>query len=378
MTSPRHVQLATFLAIAVAIQLVAVATGKAFLLTQLTMSAYYTLAVIGLSVLMGYAGQVSLGHAGFFAVGGYVSALLTTLDLRPHRAAAAVEALSRMGVLVLRPDVFGGEVLTVHPWVAFLCAVGLAAGLAFALGVPVLRLKGHYLAMATLGVGTIVFSVALATSWLGAADGISGVPPFPLLPGLSVNGGASSRVANYYVAVALVAAGMLLLLNLVHSRVGRALRAIHGAEDAAAAMGVDTSALKLRTFVLSAVLAAVAGAFLTHLNGAIGPSEASIMKSVKYVAIVAVGGMGSIWGTLATSVVLNFLSLRGYFGTFDDAVFGLVLVTVMLFAPRGVLALRPRRPPARGPVPADDPEPAAAAPLARATALAEAPGEEAR
>jgi branched-chain amino acid transport system permease protein len=209
MTSPRHVQLATFVAIAVAIQLVAVAAGKAFLLTQLTMSAYYTLAVIGLSVLMGYAGQVSLGHAGFFAVGGYVSALLTTLDLRGHRGAAAVEALSRMGVLVLRPDLFGGEVLTVHPWAAFPCAVGLAAALAFGLGIPVLKLKGHYLAMATLGVGTIVFSVALGTSWLGAADGISGVPPFPLLPGISVNGGASSRVANYYVAVALVAAGML-------------------------------------------------------------------------------------------------------------------------------------------------------------------------
>jgi branched-chain amino acid transport system permease protein len=145
-------------------------------------------------------------------------------------------------------------------------------------------------------------------------------------------------------------------------------------------MGVDTSALKLRTFVLSAVLAAVAGAFLTHLNGAIGPSEASIMKSVKYVAIVAVGGMGSIWGTLATSVALNFLSLRGYFGTFDDAVFGLVLVTVMLFAPRGVLALRPRRPLARSPVPADDPEPAPAPALAPGPALAadDAPAEEAR
>jgi branched-chain amino acid transport system permease protein len=108
-------------------------------------------------------------------------------------------------------------------------------------------------------------------------------------------------------------------------------------------MGVDTASLKLRTFVLSAVLAATAGVFLTHLNGGIGPSEASVMKSVKYVAIVAVGGMGSLWGAVATSLTLNFLSLRGYFGTFDDAVFGLVLVLVMLFAPKGVLALRPRK-----------------------------------
>jgi branched-chain amino acid transport system permease protein len=81
----------------------------------------------------------------------------------------------------------------------------------------------------------------------------------------------------------------------------------------------------------------VAGVLLTHFNGGIGPSEASIMKSVRYVAIVAVGGMGSLWGTLIMSVVLNFLSLRGYFGTFDDAVFAAVLILIMLFAPDGII-----------------------------------------
>ena len=89
--------------------------------------------------------------------------------------------------------------------------------------------------------------------------------------------------------------------------------------------------------MLSAVLAAIAGVFLTHFNGGIGPSEASIMTSVRYVAIVAVGGMGSIWGTLIMSVILNFLSLRGYFGTYDDAVFGIILILVMLFAPDGII-----------------------------------------
>jgi branched-chain amino acid transport system permease protein len=125
--------------------------------------------------------------------------------------------------------------------------------------------------------------------------------------------------------------------------VGRALRSIHGAEDAANAMGVDTARFKLSTFMLSAVLAAVAGVFLTHFNGGIGPSEASIMKSVRYVAIVAVGGMGSIWGTLIMSVVLNFLSLRGYFGSFDDAVFGGILILIMLFAPDGIIGADLRR-----------------------------------
>ena len=137
-----------------------------------------------------------------------------------------------------------------------------------------------------------------------------------------------------------MALAMLLLGNLVRSRTGRALRAIHGAEDAAGAMGVDVARYKLRTFVLSAALAAVAGVFLTHYTGGIGPSEASVMKSVRYVAIVAVGGMGSLWGTLATGAALQFLSLRGLFGTFDDAVFGVILIVVMLFAPDGLLRLR--------------------------------------
>ncbi len=336
----RYTQVGAFLGVAVAVQLAAVAAGKGFLLTQLTMSAYYTLVVLGLSLLMGYAGQISLGHAGFFAIGGYAAAALTTTDLAARRGEPLVAALGRLGVLVTRPDAYGGELLVVHPWPAFASAVALSAALAFVVGIPVLRLKGHYLAMATLGVGTILSSIAVATPALGGADGISGVPAFRVLPGVTVGGGgATGRIVNYYVAFALLAVATLLLLNLVHSRVGRALRAIHGADDAAAAMGIDTSRLKLGTFVLSAALAAVGGAFMTHLNGSIGPSEVSVMKSVRYVAIVAVGGMGSLWGTLAASVVLNFLSLRGYFGSFDDAVFGGILIGVMLFAPDGILSL---------------------------------------
>jgi branched-chain amino acid transport system permease protein len=104
-------------------------------------------------------------------------------------------------------------------------------------------------------------------------------------------------------------------------------------------MGIDAARAKLAAFVLSAGFAAVAGVFLTHYTGGIGPSEASVMKSVRYVAIVAVGGMGSLWGTLLTGSVLQFLSLRGLFGTLDDAVFGATLILVMLFAPDGLLRL---------------------------------------
>jgi branched-chain amino acid transport system permease protein len=342
MRSSRYAKVGIFLLAVALAERLAVQSGQGFLLTQLTMSAYYTLVALGLSLLMGYAGQISLGHAGFFALGGYTSAALTTWDLSARRGEELVSTLERLGLLVTRAGAFGGDVLVVHPWPAFLCAVTLASVVAFGVGIPVLRLKGHYLAMATLGVGTILSSIAVGTAALGAADGISGVPPFELFAGVRVAGNVPVRVMNYYVAYGLLAAGLLLSLNLVHSRVGRALRAIHGAEDAAAAMGVDTARYKLGTFVLSAALAAVAGAFLTHFNAGIGPSEVSIMKSVRYVAIVAVGGMGSLWGTLAASLVLNFLSLRGYFGSLDDAVFGAILILVMLFSPGGILALDPR------------------------------------
>ena len=337
MGTGRRFHILLLLAAVAAVQLLTLAAGKGFFLTQLTMTAYYTLIIVGLCLLMGYAGQISLGHAGFFAIGGYTSAVLTTLDLSAYKASALIGVLTRLSVLTARQDLYGAQMLSFHPWAACIAAIALTVVVAYAIGVPVLKLKGHYLAMATLGFGTIIYSIVLGTQKFGAADGISSVPAFPLLPGLTVSGGADLRIQNFYIAWGLVAAGMLLLLNLIDSRVGRALRSIHGAEDAASAMGVDTARYKLNTFVLSAALAAVAGVFLTHFNGGIGPSEASIMKSVRYVAIVAVGGMSSLWGTLIMSAVLNFLSLRGYFGSLDDAVFGAILIIIMLFSPEGIL-----------------------------------------
>jgi branched-chain amino acid transport system permease protein len=328
---------AVFAALVVAIQATASLAGAPYHLTQLTMTAYYSLLVIGLCMLIGYAGQISIGHAGFFAIGGYVSAFLTTHNLASHQALASVSLLKKAGLIVARTDAYGGDLLVVHPWPACVAAILLAVAVAYVIGGPVLKLRGHYLAMATLGFGIIVYRIALGTALLGAADGISDVPGFPLPFGLGVTGSSSARVSNYYVAWGLVILGMLLLLNLIHSRVGRALSAVHGAEDAAGAMGIPTAQYKLNTFVLSAAYASLAGVLLTHYNGGIGPSEASVMKSVRYVAIVAIGGMANLWGALLMSLVLNYLSLRGYFGTYDDAVFGIILILIMLFAPDGLL-----------------------------------------
>ncbi len=324
-------------AVVVALQLAASAAHKVFYLTQLTMAAYAVLVVLGLALLMGYAGQASMGQAGFFALGGYCAAYLTTTDLGAWRGTFWLRALESSRLLVERADGAGGTLMHLHPWAAALLAVALAGLVAWAVAGPVFRLRGHYLAMATLGLGIIVHRVFLGSPHFGGADGISDVPPLALFPGFAVTGRATARVANYYFAWAVALLALWMLTNLIEARVGRALRAIHGSENAAAAAGIPIAAYKTRTFVLAALHAAVAGVLLTHYNGGIGPSEASVMKSVRYVAIVAVGGMANLRGSLVMGTVLTFLSLRGYFGTLDDLVFGGILLVMMLFAPEGLV-----------------------------------------
>lgn len=336
------------IALVVGVQLLTHFTDTKFYLTQLTMAAYYSLVIIGLCVVMGYAGQISIGHAGFFAIGGYISAALTTHNLINIQQTPFITMLSKIGLLVAGQDLYGEELLVVTPWAACIAAIFVAALIAFILGIPVLKLKGHYLAMATLGFGVIIYRVVLASEYFGEADGISEVPGFSIFPQigklgpLTVSGDFGMRIENYYIAWGLLIIGLFLLLNLINSRVGRALRSIHGSEEAAEAMGVNTARFKLYVFVLSAVYAALAGVFLTHYNGGIGPSEASVMKSVRYVALVAVGGMANLWGALIMGVSLTFLSLRGVFGSYDDAVFGTILIVIMLFAPEGILSVRIR------------------------------------
>ncbi len=310
-------------------------TGKEYCLTQLTMAVYYAIVVTGLGLLMGYAGQVSLGHGAFFALGGYTTAALTTHDFSQWQASLAW--LRQAHVLVARPDLYGNQVLTVAPWAAFLAAMAVALAAACLIGYPALRLRGHYLAMATLGFGLIVAKLLVSNSFTGGADGINGVPQWRLLPGLVVSGKSASRVENYYLACGLLLAMLALLRNTVQSRVGRALQAIHDGERAADAMGINTAAYKLKVFLLSAAMAATAGVFFTHYTAGIGPSEAGALKSLRYVALAAAGGMSNLWGVALVSVALNYASLRGWFGTYDNAVFGALLILIISLAPSGPL-----------------------------------------
>jgi branched-chain amino acid transport system permease protein len=313
------------------------ATGTEYCLTQLTMAMYYALVVLGLCLVMGYAGQVSLGHGAFFALGGYTSAVLTTHDLSWLANATALPWLKAAHLLAARRDLYGNPSLTVSPWAAFLAAMLLVMAVAGLIGCPALRLRGHYLAMATLAFGVIVNKILLATSLTGAADGINGVPEWRLAAGLTVSGKGSVRVQNYYLACGLLLLTVLVLRNLVHSRVGRALQAIHDGETAANAMGINTARCKLKVFVLSALLAAMAGVFFTHYTGGIAPSEAGAFKSVRYVALAAAGGLANLWGVALMSTALNYCSLRGWFGSYDNAVFGAILILLVSLAPEGPL-----------------------------------------
>ena len=333
----RYWPLLTLIAAVILVQLFTVAIGKKFYLTQLTMSAFYALVVIGLCLLMGYAGQISIGQAGFFAIGGYTTATLTTINFKSISSQPFVAFLDRIGFLLEKESLYGEQIIYLSPWIALLAVIIFSVGIAFLIGMPVLKLRGHYLAMATLGFGAIIYRIVLSSRIFGEADGITGVPAFTIVPGIDVSDKISERIINYYVAWLLVILGIFIAVNLIHSRVGRGLRSLHGNEEAASTTGIDISRYKLSVFILSAVYAAIGGFFMTHYNGSIGPSEAGVMKSVRYVSIVAVGGMANIWGSLLTGVVLNFLSLRGVFGSYDNAIFGMILILFMLFAPQGWL-----------------------------------------
>jgi branched-chain amino acid transport system permease protein len=306
-------------------------------LTQVTMSLYYAIVVMGLCLVMGYAGQVSMGHGAFFAIGGYTTAVLTTHNVSQFKDSAWAHALQHLRVLVVQPDLYGGDSLTASPWAAFGVAMVLTFVVAHLIGYPALRLKGHYLAMATLGFGLIVHKLVLGSTLTGSADGITGVPPWDLGLGLVISGKRAARVQNYYLACGLVVLLLWILRNLVQSRVGRAFQAIHDRETAANAMGINTARFKLKAFVTSALLAALAGVCFTHYAGGIGPSEAGALKSVRYLALAAVSGMANLWGAAVISTAINFGSLRGWFGTFDHAVFGALLILIISLTPEGPL-----------------------------------------
>lgn len=266
-----------------------------------------TIIVVGLNLLIGYAGQISLGHAAFYGLGAYISGILTVT-------------------------------CNVSPWLAMLIAVCATALLALIVGIPTLKLRGHYLVMATLGLNLIVNIIIV--QWDEVTGGPSG---FPGIPNLSIGTWAFDTDRRMYFLIWSVAfAAILLALNLVQSRAGRGLRALHGSEVAADSMGVSTKTYKVKTFVVSAIYASLAGSLYAHYLTFISPKTFDIFFSIELVTMVIVGGMGSIWGVLFGTIFLTTLpNVLHFFDEYKDIFYGLILVLILIFLPEGVVvALR--------------------------------------
>ncbi len=295
-------QYAGLLALALVLAAVPLLTSNTFYLDLAVRIAINAIVAIGLNLLIGYAGQISLGHAGFVGMGAYASAVLTT-----HYHFSPLAAL-----------------------LAGAAGVGL---LAFLVARPILRLKGHYLAMATLGLGIIITIVITnEAQWTGGPDGMA-VPAFAVA-GLEIAGETS-----WYLVMALL---LLLVcwcaMNLIDAPAGRALLALHGSEIAARVAGVDVVRAKVKVFVLSAVLASVMGSLTAHYIGFVTPGQASFFHSIELVTMVVVGGMASVFGSVVGAALLTVLpqALSSFEG-WETVVFGAILMTTMMFLPGGLV-----------------------------------------
>jgi branched-chain amino acid transport system permease protein len=290
------------LALAVLVAVLPLVLPSSYHLRVATLVWISALAVVGLNLLMGYAGQVSLGHAGFFGLGAYAVAV-------------------------------GPVHLGLSPLLAFLLGVAGAGLLAFVVGRPILRLKGHYLAVATLGFGILVAMVLQnEAAWTGGPDGMT-VPRLELF-GFRVRGAA----AWYWISGGALLLGILLAINLIESPTGRALRAIHDSEIAARVAGIDVARAKLVAFVISAVYAAVAGALFAWLNGLVTPDAASFLHSIELVTMAVLGGLGSLLGSVLGAALLVLLpQLLTVFHAYEQLVLGLVMMLVMIFLRAGIV-----------------------------------------
>jgi branched-chain amino acid transport system permease protein len=281
--------------------ILAVVTGRTYLLFRACLAGVYVIAAIGLNLLVGYTGQISLGHAGFLAIGAYATGLLQ-LNL----AAPFLLALPAGGLVAA---VFG-----------------------FLVGLPALRMTGPYLAIATVGFGVAVQQVLV--KWESLSGGSLGIhPPRPAIAGWIFD----SEVRLYYLIMTIAVLLTLAAVNLVRSRVGRAFVAIRDSDIAAEAMGVNLALYKTLAFAVSAFYAGIAGGLLAGLIGFISPESFNIIESINYLTMVVVGGLGSILGSVLGALLISVLQhLLSGVKSLPQVVYGLILVLVVIFEPLGL------------------------------------------
>ena len=258
--------------------------------------------VLGLNLLIGFAGQISLGHAGFLGIGAYATAAL--------------------------PTHFGW-----HPLLAMGAGAVAAGALAAVVARPIFKLKGHYLAMATLGLGIIInIVVRNEAAWTGGPDGMP-------VASLAIAGYEISGDKHWYWIVATVLSiSVWASLNLIDSPFGRALRALHGSEVASKVVGVDIVRYKVAIFVMSAVFASLMGSVTAHYVGFVTPNLADFFHSIERVTMVVIGGMASVYGSVLGAVLLTALpqALTSFEG-WETVAFGTILMLCMIFLPKGLV-----------------------------------------
>jgi branched-chain amino acid transport system permease protein len=274
-------------------------------IAALVLAAIYTVITTGLNLFMGYTGQISFGHNAFAAVGGYVSAILAM----------------RLG---------WSPVFTIP-----IAAAG-AALLGLLIGYPTLRLRGHYLAMATLALGMMVFEIA--TQWKSMTQGLFGLSAIPPL-GLG-SWQLSSDTSFYYTYWIIAGIGVWITHRIYHSRLGFAFRAIAGNEEAAQALGINIARYKVLAFVLSAVFASIGGSLFAHYVTYISPEVFGLYMVILLFTMLFVGGINTTFGPLIGAVIITlFPELLRRFHSARELLYGGVLLLILLFAPKGVYGL---------------------------------------
>jgi len=269
---------------------------------------------VSLNLINGFTGQFSIGHAGFMAIGAYVSAYVT--------AAFGDRIRGAVGML---PPAFQNSVL-------LLIALGIAAACAavagFLVGVPSLRLRGDYLAIVTLGFGEIIRVFILNIDAVGGARGFSGIP----------------RLANFAWIYLFAGATILVVSRIVRSSFGRTLVAIREDEIAAEAMGVNTTRAKVISFVVSSAMAGVAGGLFAHYLMYVHTNSFTFIKSFEIIIMIVIGGLGSITGSVLGAVLYIVLTegLR-QFAQYRMVLFSLLLIVIMIVRPQGILGHRELR-----------------------------------
>lgn len=272
----------------------------------------YSIVTQGLGILMGYAGQVSFGHASFYGLGAYTAAILATQCHWP-------------------------------PLLCLLAAPFLPTLVAAVIGRSILRLREHYLALATLGFGILVFTFFKEFSTLtGGPSGLGGIPYLNIGPVV-----LDQDREYFYLVWVTLGLTVLGMANLTRSSIGRTFRAIHTSEKAAEAVGIDTATLKMQAFALSAFLAGLAGSLYVFWVTFISPSPFGFTTSVEFALMVVVGGLGTLWGPVLGAAIIVGLTeflrwavpilLPGAGGEFEIIFFGIIFVLIMLFRPQGIL-----------------------------------------